>query len=189
MDKNEWKELRKKAWTLLKESFGGLYGVEASHPVGDKNPSVFHPHLNFLWIQKPGFKPFINVKLLRKKWGKLLKVKVVDAYTQYSNKIAQIYKWAKYVTRTFPGNHKWTGPMRWFGKYPKDKTPVEYVCNECGCRFKLIGYISGEDVDNWFKRGMLLGIDPPWERDACITPLRKKRSTHADTTQKKYGNT
>ena len=186
--KAEWQKVRKKAWTLLKEYFGALYGVEVTHPVGDKDKTLFHPHLNFLWVQRPGFKPFIDVNLLREKWSAVLKVDSSDVYSQYSSKIARISHWTKYVTRTFPGTHSWTGPLRWYGKYPKAKVPVEYVCNECGTHFRLIGYVAGEDVDNWYKRGILMGIDPPWERDECITPIKRKRSTHPDITQEKYGN-
>jgi len=175
LDKAEWQKARKRVWTLLKEYFGALYGVEVTHPIGDKDRKNFHPHLNFLWVQKSGFKPFIDVDLLRKKWGEVLKVDISDVYSQYTTKVARIVHWIKYVTRTFPGTHKWTGSMRWYGKYPKEKVPVEYVCNECGCHFRLIGYVSGEDVDNWYKRGILLGIDPPWERDECITHLKKRK--------------
>jgi len=179
LDKAEWQKVRKRAWTLLKEYFGALYGVEVTHPAGDKDKSIFHPHLNFLWVQKSGFRPFIDVNLLREKWSAVLKVDISDVYSQYTSKISKLSHWTKYVTRTFPGTHKWTGSLRWYGKYPKEKLNVEYLCNDCGCSYRLIGYVSADDVHNWYKYGQLMGIDPPWERDECITHIKRKRSTHA----------
>lgn len=174
LNKAYWQKARKKAWGLLKSMFGAKYAVEVSHPQGDKNVKLFHPHLNFLWIQKPGFRPFIDVDLLRAKWGEVVGVEKSDVYSQYTNKIGKIIHWCKYVTRTFPGTHKWTGSMRWYGKYPKIKQPTEYVCSGCNSKFKLVGWVRAEDIDAWYERGILMGLAPPWERDECITFARYK---------------
>ncbi len=165
IDSKVWQKVRKQAWRLLKEKFGALYGVEASHPSGDQEGRVFHPHLNFLWIQKPGFRPYLDVELLRLKWSKVLNVDMSDVYSQYSSDIPLIAHWAKYVTRTFPGTHKWSGSMRWYGKYPRLKKPEQCSCADCGSSFKFIGYIYAWLIDEWIEGGHLTGTDPPWEND------------------------
>lgn len=174
LNKAHWQTLRRKAWKLLKSLFGAKYSVEVSHPQGDKDTTVFHPHLNFLWIQHPGHRPFIDVDLLRKKWAEVLNTIQSDVYSQYTNKIGRIIHWCKYVTRNFPGTHKWTGSLRWYGKYPKIKHPTDYVCLECNCKFHFIGWVSARDVDDYNERGFLMGLDPPWERDELITRARGK---------------
>ena len=175
-DPKEWQKVRKKAWRIVKENFGGLYGVEASHPSGDKDPSTFHPHLNFLWVQRPGFRPFLEVNELRKKWQNVLGVEVGDVYTRYHSNVRKIKHWCNYVCRTFPGNHKWTGPLRWYGTYPKSNVKAETICGECEAPFKCIGWIDKFQVDDYYKRGFLLGIDPPWEKDDNVHFFKSKKS-------------
>lgn len=172
LNKDYWQTLRRKAWKLLKSLFGAKYAVEVSHPQGDKNVSVFHPHLNFLWVQQSGYRPFIDVDLLRVRWGEAINTLESDVYSQYSNKIGRIIHWCKYVTRNFPGTHKWTGSMRWYGKYPKIKHPTDYVCVECNCRFHFVGWVDARAIDDYNERGFLMGLDPPWERDELITRFR-----------------
>ncbi|MBA7646925.1 hypothetical protein ES703_54693 [subsurface metagenome] len=175
LDSKAWTKVRKKAWQILKKYFGAKFGVEVSHPVGDRRPDVFHPHLNFLWVQVKGHRPFIDRALLQRKWAEVIGERVVDVYTQYAYHIRQIAHWAKYVTRTFPGNHKWAGSLRWYGKYPK-KTRLEHtICADCGSRFHVIGSISVDVVDQWIEYGQLSGRDPPWERDKDIVFFRHKK--------------
>lgn len=179
-----WQKYRVKAWRLLRDHFGAKYAVEVTHPKGDSKTGLFHPHLNFIWVQKSGFRPFIDVDLLREKWGRILKVDISDVYSQYTNQIGKVIHWVRYVTRNFPGTHKWTGVMRWYGKYPRIKKPTECLCNECGGYFKLIGWVSAEDVDRWNETGWKMGIDPPWYRDACIIrvkPRKKNRPCGEDS--------
>lgn len=175
LDNKAWSTVRKKAWRILKKNFGAKYGVEASHPIGDKNPNVFHPHLNFLWVQRPGWRPFIDKDVLQREWCKVLDVEMVDVYTQYSHHVRQIAHWAKYICRTFPGNHKWAGCLRWYGKYPKQTRPDKVTCADCGSTFRVIGYVSVELVDQWFEHGQLMGRAPPWERDADIDFFSHKK--------------
>ena len=174
LDNKAWQKARKKAWRILKTLFGAKYGVEASHPIGDKDPNVFHPHLNFLWVQEKGRRPFIDRALLQKKWAEALGVRVVDVYTQYSLHLRVIAHWAKYITRTFPGNHKWAGSLRWYGKYPKTRRPDQVKCCDCGCRFNVVGYLYAWQVDEWLEDGHLTGVDPPWERDSEISVFARK---------------
>lgn len=168
LDPKVWSRLRRRVWRLLKDDFGGLYGMEASHPVGDKDPTLFHPHFNFLWTQRGGYRPFLDVDLLREKWARLLGVDVVDVKTKYSDNVRLIKHWTNYVCRTFPGNSKWSGRIVWYGKYPKDKRVSEMVCLDCGGKFRRIGIITKAVVDEYYRNGFLLGTDPPWENDNLI---------------------
>jgi len=172
----EWRKVRRKLWHVLKNYFGALYGVEATHPVGDKDPKAFHPHLNFLWVQRKGFRPFLDVDRLRLEWQKILNVETADVYSQYTSDIRRIYHWAKYVTRTFPGTHDWTGPMRWFGKYPKIKIIRECHCSECQSQFRVIGTLDARLVNEWQETGMLMGRDPPWHDDNLVVRFKGKSS-------------
>ncbi len=168
LDPKAWQKVRKKAWKLLKSKFGALYGVEVSHPVGDKDANKFHPHLNFLWIQRDGFRPFLDVEKLRESWGEILNVAVADVYTRYSNHVRQIKHWCNYTSRVFVGLHKWTGSVRWYGKYPRKKTEVTCPCTQCSGKYKMIGWIDKLDVDNYYKHGFIIGVDPPWLNDNNI---------------------
>lgn len=168
LNRKAWSMLRRRVWRLLKDDFGGLYGMEASHPVGDEDVHLFHPHLNFLWTQRNGYRPFLDVELLRKKWATLLGVDTVDVHTEYSDNVRKIKHWCNYVCRTFPGNHCWTGPIRWYGKYPRNTEKIEVVCAECGCKFRRVGAISKALVDEYYRVGFMNGIDPPWENDKLI---------------------
>ncbi|MBA7650330.1 hypothetical protein ES703_58133 [subsurface metagenome] len=172
-EKAAWQKVRKKAWRILKTHFGGRFGVEATHPSGDSNTGRFHPHLNFLWIQRDGYRPFLDIKLLRYEWARVLKTLSVDVYSQYSNDVVQIIHWVKYVARTFPGSHKWTGPLRWYGNYPKMVKPHDVGCCDCKQRFTLIGWIDARHVDEYCETGIMIGRDPPWYDDKYI--IRSKR--------------
>lgn len=168
-NRKDWALLRRKVWNLLKKEFGAKFGLEATHPTGDKDPVHFHPHFNFLWKQKPGFKPFLDQDVLRRAWAKKLGVKDAVAHHQYSHRIGKIIHWTRYVCRTFPGTHKWTGPVRWFGSYPKrPKEERHYKCPKCGCRVQFIGWISANLVDDYMQLRTLRGADPPWFRDHNI---------------------
>lgn len=177
LNHDAWRKARKKLWYVLKNYFGGKFGVEATHPSGDKNPNVFHPHLNFLWIQRRGFRAFIDVDRLRAEWQKILDVDTADVYSQYSSDVRRIMHWSKYVTRVFPGNHQWTGPLRWFGKYPKIKIVRECHCDECQCRFRVIGFIDARLVREYEDTGMLIGRDPPWYNDSLIQFVKGKEKS------------
>jgi len=170
-DKSAWQKIRKKAWRILKDNFGAKFGFEATHPAGDKISLTFHPHLNFVWVQRPGFRPFINVDLLREKWSKALNLEKTDVHSQYTNRIARVVHWCKYVTRTFPGTHKWTGPLRWYGQYPKIPQPSDCGCEKCGKKFTVIGWIDARLVKEWEEIGIMMGRDPPWLNDDNIVRI------------------
>lgn len=172
-DPKVWQKLRGKVWRILKAKFGGLYGVEASHPLGDEGLH-FHPHLNFLWVQRRGFTPFIDASLLIQAWSEILGVERADIHTQYAGNHAQVMHWCKYVLRPFPGFAWWTGPVRWFGKYPKKKVMEKTRCESCGQKYYVIGHVSQEAVNLYDKVGFLMGKAPPWEDDNQITHYKKR---------------
>lgn len=168
-NRKDWARLRRKVWNLLKKEFGAKFGMEATHPTGDKDPVHFHPHLNFLWKQKPGFKPFIDQDLLRRVWGQILGVKYAVAHHQYTHRIGKIIHWVRYVSRTFPGTHKWTGPLRWFGKYPKrPEGERHYLCPECGCRVQYIGWMYAATIEDYYRGTDYYGLAPPWDNNKYI---------------------
>ncbi len=166
-----WQSLRLKAWKLLKDRFGAVYGFEASHPIGDKNDK-FHPHLNFLWKQRKSWSPYLDVDLLRKEWSAILGVPISDAYTSYTEYPALIRHWCNYVTRVFPGYHWWTGRLRWYGEYPRKIKPKQIVCFICELPFTVVGYISGWLVDEYYKDWWKNRSPPPWMNDDNITKCR-----------------
>jgi hypothetical protein len=142
-----------------------FYGVEISHPVGEAGDD-FHPHLNFLWRPRPGFRGFVDVELLRAEWGRILGARgAVDVYHQYSSSEGKIRHWCRYVSRLFPGFHGWTGNVKWYGTYPRKKTPAPGRCLRCGHQYRYVGTVSSEEHERACKSKLLLGVDPPWERD------------------------
>lgn len=178
-DKKKWGKLRKKAWDILK-GFGGRFGVEASHPISEENPTQFHPHLNFLWRQRKGFRPFINVEALRIAWAKELKVAEINVNTRYSREAGSIKHMCNYVARTFPGLHKWAGSIKWFGKYPKSgkEKKEKSFCGDCGEELKAVGTIYGWLVKDWYSQGFTGERAPPWDDSKNVTLFKRKGKSH-----------
>jgi len=175
LDPKRWSKFRKEVWTILRNDFGG--------PCGDIDPTWFHPHLNFVWRQRPGFRGFIDEKKLKDAFRYIVEASVVDVWTAYTTEVGLIKKWINYTCRTFPGNHVWTGPIRWFGKYLRGIKSVPEICFMCGQRFKVIGTLEKSQVDEWYKTGWALGIDPPWERDSQIKMIKSRRAINAIPSQ------
>jgi len=175
----EIKKVRQKAWEMLRTSFGAWFGVESTHPIGDKSP-MFHPHLNFLWMVRDGFTPFIDVSLLQRLWAEILDVLVVDVWHQYSALSAQIFKWCEYVGRPFPGYSWWKGSIRWYGKYPLVTVKKERLCPDCGAVIRRIGIIKAVDVSDFYAHGWLMGLDPPWYNNKNLIPCRGRKKHGRD---------
>lgn len=176
LDKKIWQKLRKKLWHLLKKKYGGRYGVECSHPVGDSSDE-FHPHFNFLWRQRNGQKPYLDLDTLKQDFKDFLGIKtVVDVWHGYSNKYDVVMKWCKYVSRVFLGYHWWIGFVRWYGKYPKNPKYEACHCEVCGSKFKTIGIMSADEVERYYEYGWKMGIDPPWYDDSKIRKFKKRKS-------------
>lgn len=180
LDKKQWSLLRGRIWKMLKKKFGGLYGVEISHPHGDKKPTLFHPHFNFLWVQRDGWRGFIPTENLRDSFAQLVGTETVNVRTQYSKWVRQIKHWCNYTCRTFPGNHVWTGCMRWYGAYPRDVKKFDVNCPTCGCKFKRIGWIPKWLVDQFYEKDWITGIDPPWYSDKNIFLTKNRCRTTSE---------
>lgn len=175
-DKKKWGRLRKKAWHILQE-FGASFSVEASHPISEENPNQFHPHFNFLWVQRDGFNPFLDVEKLRLMWAKVLKISKINVNTRYSRNERQIKHMCNYVARTFPGLHEWTGSIKWYGKYPKRKGgPEKCLCGECLEEFRAVGSIPGYLVKEWYARGYTGDRAPPWDDLKNVTLFERKKN-------------
>ena len=185
LDSNEIKKVRKLAWEILKTKFGALFGVEATHPIGSKT-TMFHPHLNFVWTQRKGYRSYIDTTLLQKEWANILDVRIADVWHQYSDSNSQIYKWCEYVGRPFPGYTYWKGSIRWYGHYPKAQRKQDYICAECGCYIRRIGTIEASVVADYYAHGWLIGLDPPWYNNKNIILCRG--STKHGTTRHDEGS-
>jgi hypothetical protein len=174
---DKWQGLRSKLWEVLREKFGGLFALEATHPVSERAPDRFHPHLNFLWVQRPDYKPFLNVELLSKLFKSLLHYKgVVVLHHSYSDKIEKQKHWIRYVTRIFPYYSVWAGALRWYGKYPRQVKKDKYCCPVCGQAYRVLGFIDADIVKAYDEYGFAVGRSPPWFNDKNITPFKKIKS-------------
>lgn len=139
-DVGAWRSVLRKMWRVLEDGFGALFGCEATHPVGD-DPEVFHPHANFLWVQKVGFRPFIDVERLRRLWAGILGAEVVDVHHSYFTSEAKIAHRVRYVARVFPGWSLWVGNLRWYGRYPRH-VDVPVLCPKCGEPYLYVGVVE-----------------------------------------------
>jgi len=184
-DFNEWQKVRKQAWKMLKETFGAVYALEASHPIGDeKEPAgkdpitgavIFHPHLNFLWMPRKRGQCFISVSLLNQKWAEILGVPVVDVYHQYTDNREELLHWCLYVCRPFPAYWQWKGAIRWYGQYPKMPSKVIWLCPACGMPIKAIGTIADYMVRDYDEQAFESGLEPPWMYEDNIDRFKNKR--------------
>ena len=150
-DRKRWRT-DVKAFVKELRRFGMFYAIEVTHPIGSRHPEKFHPHANILWVQKPEYRPFLDLDLMRRLWYKILDcekegVLTVDIDHQYLKKGGQIYHRCKYVTRVFPGFGEWLGSMRWFGKYPGIEVFVA-TCKECGQAYVFLGWADREDFES-----------------------------------------
>lgn len=169
-DPKAWQKLRRIIWRILSKEFGALFGLEATHPIGEDNSAVFHPHLNFLYVLKDGFRNFIAVDRLRQLFQTALKYSgPVNLYHAYGNSDRQLMHLCKYITRIFPSFAKWAGALRWYGRYPKYKPITDCYCAKCQEKYILIGFVDRQAVHNYEEFGYWHGRDPPWERDREIT--------------------
>jgi hypothetical protein len=140
-DPKTWTKWRRAIWKAMKKKFGGLFAVERTDPCGDRNPSLWHPHLNFLWVQRDGFSPYLDRDALAAEWAAVIgSEREIDFHTKYSDFWPRLQHWYSYMGRTFPD---WQGSVRrhlgvrWLGKYPK-KVPPEKSCVECGEDFVFV---------------------------------------------------
>lgn len=170
-----WQLLRTDLWQLLKRQYGAVFALEGTHPIGDKHPVVFHPHLNFVWMLRDGYRGYIDLDELRGFLRVLLgTLGPVNCHHTYGQDDAQLMHWCQYVTRIFPQFSAWSGHLRWYGRYPKYKQLTDCFCGKCQERLKIIGMVHRFDVQTFEERGFWLGRAPPWENDAKVIPFKKR---------------
>jgi hypothetical protein len=157
-DRAELKKLTNEIWKVLSMNFDGRWGALAIHPISEKNPEVFHPHINFLWMQNTPGAEYIDVEELKRQYGIVIGYNgLPDIRTQYSNKPAKLWKWCEYIFRVFPQFNTWLGNIRYYGKRPKlDKKEV-HLCPVCQLRINAIGRLTPEGIRKF------LESDPPTE--------------------------
>jgi len=177
-----WRALARKAWRVLRRDFGALFGVEATHPVGDAgekmhveageaSPDVFHPHLNFLWVRATYWGQ-IDLDLLRRRWAAILGVgdAPVSVYHGFRHDGGKLQHTVRYATRTFPGWGFWLPSMRWYGKFPKSAPAEPKCCDACGELFRVVarGATADQLAAQWTAAGLPAGERvrkgraPPW---------------------------
>ena len=178
-----WRGLGRRAWKVLKRQFGGVFGVEATHPVGDEKApdhraageteaGGFHPHLNFLWVRST-YHGEIDTDKLRAAWAEILGVELDRSNVWHEFRTGEVQRahCVRYVTRSFPGWSFWLPSLRWYGKYPKKPKAKECRCDKCGERFRTVAR-GAVDVAAFAARFTLAGLPegsrlargqpPPW---------------------------
>ncbi|MBA7544723.1 hypothetical protein ES705_37084 [subsurface metagenome] len=161
-----WSYWRECIVEVLKRDYGLRYGVESSHPIGD-DENIFHPHMNFLWIQKAEFMHKLNLRKLQASWKKIIKtekeVEKIDIYNHWYKNRYKIIHLVGYVVRAFPGWKFWRGQAtRWYGEFPREKDidyesydPDDWICPDCGKKIEFIelihDYVRGNNRFYWNK--------------------------------------
>lgn len=158
VDRKAWRKLIRGAWRVLREEFAGEFAVESSHPHGDPRDEgedaaeLFHPHVNFLWVQRRGFSPYIDVDRLRVRWSALLGVEVSDVWHHYYKDPRELQRRIEYVMRTFPGFAGWVGSVRWYGQYPRKLSPHVWKCDKCGEPYSFAGMVEEGEYTLYLQR-------------------------------------
>lgn len=155
-NKATWGRWMRALRKVLKKKFGLLYGCERVDPCGDEKPDVWHPHLNLLWVQRDGWRPFIDVDALREEWARIIGTEEPNLWTQFSTEPAKLGHWYSYMGRTWSDwrkavpNHL---TVRWIGKYPARPPQEEPVCDECGQKVEDLSFLSStKEVAEFFCR-------------------------------------
>jgi hypothetical protein len=163
-DRKVLTELIKQIWNVLKYNFDAKWCMVAVHPISEKNPTVFHPHINILWLQGSIGAEYIDVEELKAQYGVLLDYEgLPDVRTRYSNKAGQLYHWCSYIVRVFPEFSRWLGNIRYYGKPPKLDAKGECICHVCLCHLNVLGYLTDEGVQLFVKSDGIDATGPPAE--------------------------
>lgn len=141
-DRKVWRKAVRKMWAVLHREFGGAYGVECTHPTGDEGvngETEFHPHANFLWIQRPGFRAVLDLEKLKARWRAILGCpRDPVVYHRFTHKAGSIAHLARYVARAWPGWKHWLGSVRWYGAYPRRVEKPEVRCLTCDQKLEFV---------------------------------------------------
>jgi len=141
LTRHEWRKVVKQLIVILKAHYGFEFGFEASHPISEKQPDIFHPHVNLVWLMRPGYRPHMRkakLVVLRREWAALLQWDESVIHHKHSNIKGQIWHICEYASRAFPGFSVWQGPIRWYGRIPHME-PELYRCPVCGSEFVFLG--------------------------------------------------
>jgi hypothetical protein len=157
----------------------------------------FHPHVNFLWYSPGRSRWNLDLAELRRDWATVLglapdwvqldltsagearrardwkpRVVVWHGYGFKDPREGQrdAGKFVHYVVRPFPGFRKWTGNVRWYGKYPRAVEPEPAApCEHCGEPIRMVasGFWAETLIKRWVEAGALEGVPirgrpPPW---------------------------
>jgi hypothetical protein len=187
MNKEFMRKLRARVYQMLADKHGADCAFEATHPWGDKDPMEFHPHLNFLWIQRKGFSHYLNLQQLRADYADILGYQGEPyIYHEYSNLSGTIWKWCEYVARTFPEFSKWCGHTKWFGNYRRKPEKECHKCAKCGAVYRPIGWIAAHLIMEYELLGSKFGPAPPWENNDNIVMMHTKDQTTQHVVNAKY---
>jgi hypothetical protein len=70
-----WNRMRAALDGVLRRNFHAAWTMISTHPVGDEDPTQFHPHFNVLWGKRgisPGVMPAAELELLKRWWSAIL---------------------------------------------------------------------------------------------------------------------
>jgi hypothetical protein len=202
VDPAAWRELARLAWRILQRQHGMVFACEATHPVGDKgaeraeldgDPCTFAPHLNFLAVQRRGWRWTLDLPALRSAWAEALgwtgphAVQVrVELHFPQSQREEDRKAWAhvtRYVLRPFPGWQAWLPSLRWFGKFPRG---IDYTCTCPACKAQFAIVATGDAaMALYYARAAALGID----LRALLLPRRETPQPSEEAPWVKQGNT
>lgn len=145
--------------------------VVIPHPVGDKDPARFHPHLNvFAWRGHYGRGVLEEERLaaIKEGWRELLgmgdEAGPVNVNVRFmrQDETRRIEFSCRYMARIFAGWGGWSPKwVQWFGK--AEKTPeIEDACECCGERLRQIA--TGADAEErWRELRAHRPTGPPLE--------------------------
>jgi len=172
-------EYRRKAWLILQEKFGAEFCIEATHPISEDHPKIFHPHFNFLWVPRKGFSNFIDLDVLQQSWRDALEYQQpVDVWTHYSNEPAKLWKWSQYITRIFPEFAAWSGCVRWYGHIPKLPKEKGHICPVCQQYIRLLGILLPNARAMFLEHDPKSGAAPPGIKDSDIIFFKQKNQAN-----------
>ncbi len=149
--KKQWQLWRKRLVKLLKAEYGFEFGLESSHACSTKDTTFFHPQFNFLWLQVPGSRSYIDVNKLRRQWGKIVGADDPDKvvfHTQYVYMPHKQRHKINYSVRAVPGWFHWSGTrVRWYylkGKNVAAPPRPSRICEECGQPIRFVALVDPE---------------------------------------------